>query len=369
MLEHKYSLEIYKGMNTRYHCPDCNHSTKTFVRYIDNLSGEHIHPTVGRCNRQDNCGYHYTPKQYFIDNNIVFDTPLLIQSKPKSFAHQPKPISYIPDDVFNASMNPSAISSNHFVQYLISLFGEHEAMELVRKYNIATSKYWKGAVVFWQKDLKDNIRTGKIMLYNSSTGRRVKDHIHWVHALLKQPDFELKQVFFGEHLLIDKSKPVAIVESEKSAIISSVYYPQFIWVATGGKEGLTIDKCSILNGRDVVLFPDLSNPKEVEATTFEKWSKKAKELSHLANFHVSDLLERNATESERAKGLDLADYLTKYKHEKVRAHGVETIKPPPSANDLIFQAMVKENPHLLEFVHVLELVNPSTGQPYMSSET
>jgi hypothetical protein len=28
-------------------------------------AGEHIHPSVGRCNRESNCGYHYTPKQYF----------------------------------------------------------------------------------------------------------------------------------------------------------------------------------------------------------------------------------------------------------------------------------------------------------------
>lgn len=369
MTEHRFMLEPYKGMGTRYRCPYCNHSTKTFVRYIDNLTGEHIHHTVGRCNRQDNCSYHYTPKQFFVDNNIVLDTPLFIQSKPKSFAHQPKPISYIPDDVFNASMNPSAIRSNHFVQYLIDLFNQDVAMELVSRYNIATSKYWKGGVVFWQKDLKDNIRTGKVILYNPTTGRRVKDHIHWVHSLLKKPDFKLKQCLFGEHLLIDKSKPVAIVEAEKTAIISSVYYPQFIWVATGGKEGLNIEKCSILYGRDVVLFPDLSNPKEDEATTFEKWSKKAKELSHLANFHVSDLLERNATESERANGLDIADYLIKYKHEKVRAQRVEPItpQPPPSADDLIFQAMAKENPYLMELVNALDLVNPSTGQPYLSS--
>ena len=36
---------------------------------------------------------------------------------------------------------------------------------------------------------------------------------------------ELKQCFFGEHLLREKTMPVAIVESEKTAIISSVYLP------------------------------------------------------------------------------------------------------------------------------------------------
>jgi hypothetical protein len=369
MLEHRNTLEPYNGMNTRYHCPYCNHSAKTFVRYIDNETGEHIHPTVGRCNRQNNCGHHYTPKQYFMDNNIVLDTTQFIQFKPKSFATQPKPISYIPDEVFHASVNHVAVKRNCFVYYLNELFGENIASELVVKYNITTSKYWKDATVFWQKDVKGKIRTGKIMLYDSSTGKRVRepmDHIHWVHKLRVQPEFVLGQCLFGEHLLIDESKPVAIVEAEKTAIISSVYYPEFIWVSTGCEDGLTSSKCSVLKDRRGVLFPDLSKPKTNKPTAFEIWSKKAKELQSLANFQVSDLLERNATESERAEGFDLADYLIKYKHEKVRAQRVEPITPPPSADDLIFQAMAKENPHLLDFVNVLDLVNPSTGQPYLS---
>ncbi len=75
MSEHKYILEPYKGMNTRYRCPDCQQRDKTFSLYIDTETGEHIHSRVGRCNRESNCGYHYTPKQYFQDNNISFDTP------------------------------------------------------------------------------------------------------------------------------------------------------------------------------------------------------------------------------------------------------------------------------------------------------
>ena len=72
MSEHKYILEPYNGMNTRYRCPTCQQRDKTFSLYIDTETGEHINPTVGRCNRESNCGHHYTPKQYFQDNNISF---------------------------------------------------------------------------------------------------------------------------------------------------------------------------------------------------------------------------------------------------------------------------------------------------------
>ena len=205
MNEHKYILEPYKGMNTRYRCPSCQQRDKTFSRYIDTETGEHIHPTVGRCNRESNCGHHYTPKQYFQDNNKTFQPKTY---KPLFFIPQPKQVSNIPVEVFKASLK--AHETNHFVKFLINLFGIEVASQLVSRYFIATSKRWKGATVFWQIDTQGKIRTGKIMLYNPTTGKRVKEpfnHIDWVH----KAEFELRQCLFGEHLLTDKTKPVAIV--------------------------------------------------------------------------------------------------------------------------------------------------------------
>ncbi len=300
MSEHRYILEPYKGMNTRYRCPSCKQGNKTFVRYINIETGEHIHPSVGRCNRESKCGYHYTPKQYFQDNNISFDTPKAY--KPKIVTPQPKPVSFIPVEIFKASLKGH--ETNNFVKRLIDLFGVEVTGELVSHYFIGTSKHWKGATVFWQIDTQGRVRTGKIMLYSPSTGKRIKEpfnHLNWAHSMLKQPNFRLKQCLFGEHLLIDKTKPVALVESEKTAVIASVYLPQFIWLAVGGLANLNAEKCSILKGRTVALFPDLG--------CFDKWNSKAKELSDLAIFTVSDLLERKATEAEKEQGLDLADYL------------------------------------------------------------
>ncbi|SMD46395.1 hypothetical protein SAMN00777080_5084 [Aquiflexum balticum DSM 16537] len=321
MSDHKYILEPYKGMNTRHRCPSCLQRDKTFSVYIDTETGEPIHPTVGRCNRESKCGYHYTPKQYFEDKGVSIETSQPKKYKPKADTPPPKPVSFIPIEIFKASLK--AHETNHFVQFLFSLFGFEVASQLVIRYFIATSKHWKGATVFWQIDIKGQVRTGKIMLYNPNTGRRVKEpfsHISWAHKALKQPEFELKQCLFGEHLLIDKTKPVAIVESEKTAIIASVYLPQFIWVAVGSITNLNAEKCSVLKGRIVALFPDLNG--------FNKWSSKAKELSTVANFIVSDLLERNATEEERNQGLDLADYLTRFKYHDFTLAKPEALEFP-----------------------------------------
>jgi hypothetical protein len=118
------------------------------------------------------------------------------------------------------------------------------------------------------------------------------------------PEFELRQCLFGGHLLQDKTKPVAIVESEKTAVIASVYLPQFIWLAAGSSEGLSEEKFRVLQGRNVILYPDINS--------FEKWNKKAYELSHIDRISISDLLERKATDEERRQGLDLADYLVQF---------------------------------------------------------
>jgi len=121
---------------------------------------------------------------------------------------------------------------------------------------------------------------------------------------MKLPNFQLSQCLFGEHLIDDRTKTVAIVESEKSAVIASIYLPEMIWLACGGSEGLSVEKCAVLKGRKVVLFPDCGK--------FDKWSEKTKELSKICNVSVSSSIEKNATEHERQSGYDIADYLVRF---------------------------------------------------------
>jgi hypothetical protein len=240
------------------------------------------------------------------EGNTQTQQPII---KRKSITLLAAPISFIPVDVFKASLQSH--ENNHFVNYLIGLFGVDITSKLVSRYFIATSKHWSGATVFWQIDTQGKVRTGKIMLYSPTTGKRVKNlepPVYWVHKALKQPVDETRQCLFGEHLLIDKTKPVAIVESEKTAIIASAYLPQFIWVAVGGVENLNSEKCSVLKKRNITLFPDLK--------AFDKWNIKAKGLSQIARFQISDLLECKATEAERKQGLDLADYLVKFNYKE-----------------------------------------------------
>ena len=291
MNEHRYILE---KSSKKHICPACG--KKRFVRYIDTETNEYLPEKYGRCDREINCSYHLNPYSDSYNKN---------KGKQLVCKPQQKPASLIPVDVFKASLQ--GYEQNNLISYLNTLFGDEITSQLISQYFVGTSKHWQGATIFWQVDLKGKIRTGKIMLYSPDTGKRIKkpyNHITWVHKAVKLPDFSIKQCFFGEHLLRDKTKPVAIVESEKTAMIASIYLPNFIWLSAGSLSYLNIEKCKVLKGRNVTLFPDLNG--------FDKWKGKAKQLSQIANFNVSDLLEQKASEAERKQGLDLADYLIKF---------------------------------------------------------
>jgi hypothetical protein len=216
--------------------------------------------------------------------------------------------------------------------YLASLFGEEVTRELVSRYFIGTANHWPGACVFWQIDIQGRIRTGKIMLYNPSTGRRIKEpfnYITWVHKALKLPDFGLKQCLFGEHLLkAEPGKPVAIVEAEKTAIIASIYLPEFVWLAVGSLSNLSAERCQVLQGRNVTLYPDLKG--------FENWQARVKELEHLGRFQVSGLLESKATETQRQKGFDLADYLVQIDYRTIPKPKLKQAELPPPRKETPF---------------------------------
>jgi Domain of unknown function (DUF6371) len=304
-------LQPYKGKSTRHTCPSCkiNHS---FTLYLSDKTHQPIHCTVGICNRENKCGYHYPPNQYFRHNPASCrDEVCLVSPVPRSnpitktATHLHK-IDYIP---FSYVENSTSLHSN-FLQFLTTILTPHQIQQAAENYILGATK--SGAVIFWQIDTQGQVRTGKIMQYNPLTGKRIKHQsgaIDWVHNKLKKsgelpPDFNLQQCFFGEHLLtIYPDKPVAIVESEKSAIIASTILPDFIWLAAGNLNGLSTEKAKVLRGRNITFCPDLG--------AYDKWIIKAAEIkeSLKCEIKVSILLEELATETQRLEGLDIADYI------------------------------------------------------------
>ena len=167
---------------------------------------------------------------------------------------------------------------------------------LVDQYQLGLTK--AGDVIFFQIDKEGRCRTGKVMKYDPVTGHRIKDDsskcpITWIHALMKRKEllpeeWELTQCLFGEHLLsLYPDRTVALVESEKTAVICAGFIPEYVWLATGGKTSLG-NKLDVLSGRKVVAYPD------VDAYGF--WCER---LSVYSNIKVSDYLHDLILESRR----------------------------------------------------------------------
>lgn len=316
--EYKYTLQRYAGRRTRHTCPQCGKAGQ-FTRYAD-AEGRELAPHVGKCNRLDNCGYHYGPGQFFRDHPEARegDAESWRNSEAWKTTYQPpraeeQPPAFLSREAMERTL--TAYGQNNFVRYLASLFGEDQAMSLARRFCLGTAKRWEEeagglSVIFWQIDRAGNIRQGKAMAYNAETGRRLKaegkSFVAFLGKAIAGPDANLQQCLFGEHQLSQRpAAPVALVESEKTAVIMAGIMPNVVWMATGGKNGARwADKSvySALEGRKVILYPDLG--------AYAEWSEKGKVLATVCDVSTSDILERNATPEARQAGFDLADYFT-----------------------------------------------------------
>lgn len=355
-------LQPYKGKTTRHTCPECGQKD-SFTLYLDGDTHQPIHPKVGICNRAIKCGYHYPPKQFYQDNPSypVETRHASSNNMLPSFTKlptSPQP----PGEIPFSFVEKSASYSSNFIRFLCEFMTEKQMKYMGDNYALGATKHKE--VIFWQIDTKGCVRTGKIMQYNPETGRRVKHQsgaINWVHNKLKMSgalpeDFNLRQCFFGEHLLkIYPDATVCIVESEKSALISSAVFTDCIWLATGGLTNFTVDKCQILRGRTVILYPDLN--------AYDKWNKIASQIRNSIeiDISVSSMLENIATQEAKAQGLDVADFMISHLRYNNSNSSPEITEPEPEPiNPARFtpelEAMIERNPAVLTLIDKLDLI-------------
>ncbi len=282
MIQYKYSLD---KSSKKFVCPRCN--KRTFVKYIETETADYLSDEFGRCDRETECQYWLTPEK---ENNTVVEVKNI---------RPPEPSFHSYDLV---SLSGRNFKQNNFIQFLRTTFSDDEVRQVILKYLIGTSKYWNGATVFWQIDNLERVHAGKILQYDKIKGKRIKTKegkglINWVHSVLKMIDFNLNQCLFGLHLVNETNqKTIALVESEKTAVMMSVFKPQYTWLATGSKSGLKYDFLKPIKNYNIVAFPDKSE--------FNDWLIKATELNGFGfKIVVNDWLEY----SDYEKGTDLAD--------------------------------------------------------------
>ena len=271
----KYTL---RTGSKKDHCPGCN--KRTYVPYIETESGNEI--DAGRCDREQNCGYFKKPESNEPITAAKFE-PIEIKT------------DYISNEILDQYFNFE--NTSNFRKFLLTKFTKKEVVQSEYDYFLSASGT---SVIFWQIDQLERVRSGKVMDYNPTTGKRTKDingkaHINWMH----QKPFNLKQCLFGLHLMKENSKPIGIVESEKTAVIMSIKEPRLTWMACGSVNGFKIDYLAPLRLRKIIAFPDKG--------CFEKWNETAESLRDSGfDITVNDVLEKNINAN---LGDDIADHV------------------------------------------------------------
>lgn len=300
MDNYKWQLQKYSGRNSRHTCPACGRP-HCFTLYVD-AAGNPLASDVGRCEHLSKCGFHKTPAEHFADHPNEERKPYSAKTGISATTKkQPEQIDFIPFSLIHRSES----TSNSLMRYLAKSFPQSGLEMVTKMYHLGSTR--KGEIIYPQIDAQGRCRTGKVMAYGED-GHRIKrsecDAVDWLHArLMRQQgktasDYHLRQCLFGEHLLTKYPYRIAcLTEGEKSAVIASLFFPQFVWVSCGGKFGLKPETCKSLAGRDVIVYAD--------ADAVAEWSEKIRRLDFCKSIRLSDW----AKDEPQGSKQDIADLL------------------------------------------------------------
>ncbi len=318
------------------------------------------------------CGETFLPELSKIDYSENMQ-PIQIKSTP----YTTKQIDTIPIELYTKQLinGKHLYKQNNFIQWLINTergeyaFDNQTTQKIIETYmlgNSAKDKYY-GWVLFPYIDIQGRLRDIKAINYNPHTGKRIREPNQcWFigKELLKNPDANTERCYFGEHLIKGNTKQVKIFESEATATHAAPFFPKSICIATGGNNGLNWtdkDKCKVLQGRFLTLYPDID--------AHDSWEEKAEILrSYGLKVQVSQLIRKNAIKYAEQNGIsyndlvkqkfDLRDIL---KFQKLKDFDISdsiqktvsknittmnSIQPPPTLPGMEIKQIAKStNPH------------------------
>ena len=327
----------------KLNCPHCG-AKKHWQCYIDTRTGDVLPAKYGRCDNENKCGEWHSPYDDGYDKSedgCYGGNSIPIQRSLHKTNFKPV---FIPKKELIKTLNAEDYDHNVFVQNLLTNvpfpFDIKDVERVVSQYYLGTTTqgYMSGAITFPFIDQHGNIRAVQVKKFNENNSTTATSFLHSLimgrHLdgnkplpgwLTKYNEQDLKvSCLFGEHLLLKyPTNPVALVEAPKTAIYGTLYFgfpdqtADPLWLAVFNKSSFTFDRLKALQGRVVLVFPDLSN----NGKTYEEWYGKAREFEKRLTgirFVFSDLLERHALEEDKIEGCDLADYLIRHDWRQFR---------------------------------------------------
>ena len=135
----------------------------------------------------------------------------------------------------------------------------------------------------------------------------------WLSTMLKTRQPLLRRwcpihCLFGQHLLSTlRSTPIAIVESEASAVVLSELFPDVLWMVDATVEHLDVALFAPLRGRTVTLYPNT----DPSFSTYLFFLDLAESIRGRYDLHVSvaSILEEHATPAQKERCIDLLEFL------------------------------------------------------------
>lgn len=183
------------------------------------------------------------------------------------------------------------LERTNLYKFLCSVFLPSEVSRVMRLYRVGIGYYldkyknWEmgsspcrlqGSMLctaFPSIDTEGNTHAIKVIPYSAADGHRIKDADSRATLYTFKPE-QNKGAYFGTHLLpLYSSYPIALVESEKTALIGTLFYPCYLWIAVGGASFFDPTsqeqrvKLDALRGHVIHIFPD--------ADHMEDWRAKA----------------------------------------------------------------------------------------------
>ena len=339
-----YYYQLEKG-SRKFRCPNCD-KPRVYKRYVD-PTGAYADYQYGRCDREQKCGYHKIPDRP--NGTEAFKDPEI----------KPKPIKYIPRNEVIKSLGEYK-NQNQLFDFLCGVFPEEDVLTTFKNYCIGSHTAFTKATVFWYINGNKQVTRGKIMAYDKS-GHRIKQpysQISSAHKELGLQDYEQDKCLFGEHLLKrNPNKTVCIVESEKSAIIASLFSSKYLWLACGSASQLNARWLKGLKGRYVILYPDRGQE--------ESWASKANQLKNQIDCKIElSYLLRNQTIAQKGDGDDIADMILESLQPK--KHQLKTVQlsvnnstpssiPAKKERSEALKALINKNPNIISLIDKLGL--------------
>lgn len=225
-------------------CPKCQ-KPSCFRYYL------HLPREFGICDHKNKCEHHHDPNKEpaeikkelykLLGNEIEVLTEKVVEKKLLYPTNEQLKVLSSLESCFHIFMhNKLGIKETHF-----------------QRWNVGTDNTGKTAFVM-QTMAGKYLNIKYMQYYVSADGNNCKRDKK-INFSLVAPDKnkeQYKTCLFGEHLLRGGSVIICLVESEKTAVLASYFYPQFDWLATGGANGLTVDKVQLLKGKQVYYLTD-----------------------------------------------------------------------------------------------------------------